>query len=243
MSAAEGGSDADRLDVDRGSGSGRVRAGCAVVTGGTRGIGAAVAERLRADGWTVVALGRSTGCDVRDPEQVQSAFDAVEAEHGPVLVLVNSAGVRDDGLTIRMSREQWRSVLDTNLDGAFYCTKRALESMLAARWGRIVNVSSVVALRANPGQANYAASKAGLVGLTKVVAREMARRGITCNAVTPGLIDTEMTTDVADEIVRHVPARRAGRPEEVAACVSFLVSEEAAYVNGTTLTVDGALSA
>src|SRR5436190_469794 len=150
--------------------------GCAVVTGGTRGIGAAVAERLRADGWTTAALGRSTGCDVRDPERVRRAFEAIEAEHGPVLVLVNNAGVRDDGLAIRMSHEQWRSVLETNLDGAFHCTKRALDPMLAARWGRIVNVSSVVALRANPGQANYAASKAGLVGFTKVVAREMARR-------------------------------------------------------------------
>src|SRR3954471_24469785 len=216
--------------------------GCAVVTGGTRGIGAAVAERLRADGWTTSTLGRDA-CDVRDPEQVKQAFDRVEAEHGPVLVLVNSAGVRDDGLAIRMSHEQWRSVLDTNLDGAFHCTKRALNSMLSARWGRIVNVSSVVALRANPGQANYAASKAGLVGLTKVIAREMARRGITCNAVTPGLIETDMTTDVPSEIAQHVPARRAGRPDEVAACVSFLASEEAAYVNGTTLTVDGALSA
>src|SRR5256714_10450822 len=152
--------------------------GCAVVAGGTGGIGAAVAERLRADGWATATLGRAT-CDVRDPEQVRAAFDAVEAEQGPVLVLVNNAGVRDDGLAIRMSHEQWRSVLDTNLDGAFHCTKRALESMLAARWGRIVNVSSVVALRANPGQANYAASKAGLLGFTKVVAREMARRAIT----------------------------------------------------------------
>ena len=217
--------------------------GCAVVTGGSRGIGLAVAERLRSDGWTVATLGRSNGCDVRDPEQVKRAFDAVEAEHGPVLVLVNNAGVRDDGLAIRMSHEQWRSVLDTNLDGAFHCTKRALDSMLSERWGRIVNVSSVVALRANAGQANYAASKAGLVGFTKVIAREMARRGITCNAVTPGLIETDMTTDIADDLTQHIPARRAGRPDEVAACVSFLASEEAAYVNGTTLTVDGALSA
>src|SRR3954466_6560987 len=181
--------------------------GCAVVTGGTRGIGAAVAERLRADGWTTATLGRSTGCDVRDPEQVSHAFEAIEAEHGPVLVLVNNAGVRDDGLAIRMSHDQWRSVLDTNLDGAFHCTKRALDPMLAARWGRIVNVSSVVALRANPGQANYAASKAGLVGLTKVIAREMARRGITCNAVTPGFIDTDMTADLGD-LSDQIPARR-----------------------------------
>jgi NAD(P)-dependent dehydrogenase (short-subunit alcohol dehydrogenase family) len=201
-----------------------------------------VADRLRADGWTTAVLGRAQ-CDVRDPEQVTAAFDRIEAEHGPALVLVNSAGVRDDGLAVRMSHAQWRSVLDTNLDGAFHCTKRALDSMLAARWGRVVNVSSVVALRANPGQANYAASKAGLVGFTKVVAREMARRGITCNAITPGVIETDMTAGIADALAEHVPARRAGRPEEVAACVAFLVSEEAGYVNGTTLTVDGALSA
>src|SRR3954452_9537756 len=218
------------------------QSGCAVVTGGTRGIGAATAERLRADGWTTATLGRDA-CDVRDPEQVASAFDAIESEHGPVLVLLNSAGVRDDGLAIRMSHEQWRNVLETNLDGAFHCTKRALDSMLSARSGRIVNLSSVVALRANAGQANYAASKAGLVGFTKVVAREMARRGITCNAITPGVIETDMTADVADALVEHVRARRAGRPEEVAACVSFLVSDEAAYVNGTTLTVDVAMTA
>jgi NAD(P)-dependent dehydrogenase (short-subunit alcohol dehydrogenase family) len=220
--------------------------GCAVVTGGGRGIGAAVAERLRADGWTTATIGRSSGdvrADVRDAGAVRAAFDEIEERHGPVLVLVNNAGIRSDGLTIRMSEDQWRDVLSTNLDGAFHCTKRALDSMLGARWGRIVNISSVVALHANPGQGNYAAAKAGLIGFTKVVAREMARRDITCNAVTPGIIETDMTTDVADRLVEAVPARRVGRPEEVAACVSFLCSDDAAYVNGTTLTVDGALSA
>lgn len=222
------------------------REGCAVVTGGTRGIGAAVAERLRADGWPVAVLARSGGdvqADVADPEAVSAAFDAVEAQHGPILVLVNNAGRRRDGLAIRMSDEDWREVLGTNLDGAFHCTRRALSGMLKARWGRIVNVSSVVALHANPGQANYAASKAGLLALTRTIAREMGKKGITCNAVTPGIVETDMTRDVVDDLVGMVPAGRAGTPQDVAAAVGFLCSEEAAYVNGATLAVDGALAA
>jgi 3-oxoacyl-[acyl-carrier protein] reductase len=132
----------------------------------------------------------------------------------------------------------------TNLGGAFNCTRQALPSMLAARWGRIVNVSSVVAERGNPGQANYAASKAGMLGLTRTVAREMARKGITCNAVTPGLIDTEMTAEgVSEQLLDSVPAGRAGQPQEVAATVAFLCSSDAAYVNGATIAVDGALGA
>jgi 3-oxoacyl-[acyl-carrier protein] reductase len=222
------------------------REGCAVVTGGTRGIGAAVVERLRADGWDAVALGRTSGdvqADVGDPGAVAAAFDEIEAQRGPVLVLVNNAGQRRDGLTIRMSAEDWRAVIETNLSGAFHCTRRALRSMLKARWGRIVNVSSVVAGHANPGQANYAASKAGLLALTGTVAREMAGRGITCNAVTPGVVETDMTADMLDDLVALVPAGRAGRPEDVAAAISFLCSEEASYVNGATLAVDGALAA
>jgi NAD(P)-dependent dehydrogenase (short-subunit alcohol dehydrogenase family) len=216
------------------------------VTGGTRGIGAAVAERLRADGWPVAVLARSGGdvqADVADPAAVSAAFDAVESEHGPVLVLVNNAGQRRDGLAIRMSDDDWRAVLATNLDGAFHCTRRALSGMLKARWGRIVNVSSVVALHANPGQANYAASKAGLLALTRTIAREMGKKGITCNAVTPGIVETDMTRDVVDDLVGMVPAGRAGTPQDVAAAVGFLCSEEAAYVNGATLAVDGALAA
>jgi NAD(P)-dependent dehydrogenase (short-subunit alcohol dehydrogenase family) len=218
----------------------------AVVTGGTRGIGAAIAERLRADGFTTVALGRTSGdvqADVGDPASVEAAFAQIRERFGPVLVLVNNAGVRADGLAIRMSAEQWETVIHTNLDGAFHCTRRALDDMLSARWGRIVNISSVVAERANPGQANYGAAKAGLLSLTRTVAREMARKGITCNAVTPGVIETDMTADVADKLVAGVPAGRVGRPEEVAHAVSFLCSEEAAYVNGATLAVDGALAA
>jgi NAD(P)-dependent dehydrogenase (short-subunit alcohol dehydrogenase family) len=218
----------------------------ALVTGGTRGIGAAIAQRLRDDGFTVATLARSGGdvqADVADAEQVQAAFEAVRERFGPVLVLVNNAGVRADGLAIRMAAEDWTSVVDTNLTGAFHCTRRALDDMLSARWGRVVNVSSVVAERANPGQANYVAAKAGLLGFTRTVAREMARKGVTCNAVTPGVIDTDMTTDVADGLVGAVPAGRVGRPEEVAAAVAFLCSDEAAYVNGATLAVDGALGA
>jgi 3-oxoacyl-[acyl-carrier protein] reductase len=226
--------------------TGMSREGCALVTGGTRGIGAAVVERLRADGWPVVALARTGGdvlADVSDPEAVAAAFDEVESRHGPVLVLVNNAGQRRDGLTIRMSPEDWRQVLAVNLDGAFHCTRRALRSMLNARWGRIVNVSSVVAAHANPGQANYAASKAGLLAFTRTIAREMGKKGITCNAVTPGIVETDMTRDVVDELVELVPAGRAGTPQDVAAAVGFLCSEEAAYVNGATLAVDGALAA
>jgi NAD(P)-dependent dehydrogenase (short-subunit alcohol dehydrogenase family) len=218
----------------------------ALVTGGTRGIGAAIAQRLRDDGLTVVTLARSDGdvqADVTDPASVQAAFDQVREQHGPVLVLVNNAGITADGLAIRMPDEDWAAVLDTNLTGAFTTTKRALEDMLKARWGRIVNISSVVAERANPGQANYVAAKAGLLGFTRVVAREMGKRNITVNAVTPGVIETDMTQDVAAELRAMIPAGRPGQPEDVAAAVSFLVSDDAAYVNGATLAVDGGLGA
>jgi NAD(P)-dependent dehydrogenase (short-subunit alcohol dehydrogenase family) len=220
--------------------------GCALVTGGSRGIGAAIADRLRDAGWNVATLSRN-GADVRadvsNPEEVQKAFEEVRERFGPVLVLVNNAGVREDSLAIRMSADEWQRVVDVNLSGAFHCTRRALDDMLKARWGRIVNVSSVVAERGNPGQANYAAAKAGLLGFTKTLAREMARKGITCNAVTPGVIETDMTVDVAGDLEKAVPAGRVGRPEEVAAAVAFLVSEDAAYVNGATLSVDGGLGA
>ncbi|WCB92054.1 3-oxoacyl-[acyl-carrier-protein] reductase FabG [Baekduia alba] len=219
----------------------------ALVTGGTRGIGASIADRLRADGYKVATLGRSGGdvqADVSDPASVQAAFDEVREKLGPVLILVNNAGVTADGLAIRMPDDDWTKVIDTNLTGAFNCTKRGLEDMLKARWGRIVNVSSVSAERANSGQANYAASKAGLLGFTRVVAKEMGKRNITANAVTPGFIATDMTADLPQkEIAAAIPAARVGQPEEVAAAVAFLVSDDAAYVNGATLAVDGGLGA
>lgn len=218
----------------------------ALVTGGTRGIGAAIAQRLRADGFTVATLARSgadVDADVADEAAVRAAFGQVRERFGPVLVLVNNAGVARDGLAIRMPSEDWRTVLDTNLTGAFTCTRLALDDMLSARWGRIVNVSSVVAERANPGQANYVAAKAGLLGLTRTVAREMGRKGITCNAVTPGVIETDMTAGLDGDLRAAVPAGRIGRPEEVAAAVGFLCSDEAEYVNGATLAVDGGLGA
>ena len=238
--------------------------GCALVTGGGRGIGAATATALAADGWSIGVNDRSDAAaaartvaeieaaggtalavqaDVADPAAADALFARLEAELGPVLVLVNNAGITADNLSPALSDDDWDRVVDTNLSGAFRLTRRALRPMLRARFGRIVNVASIVGLKANPGQANYAAAKAGLVGLTRTVAAEVARKGVTVNAVAPGLIDTEMTGALDGTLLSHVPARRAGTPEEVAACVRFLVSKEAGYVTGSTLTVDGGLSA
>ncbi|MCW3006985.1 MAG: beta-ketoacyl-ACP reductase [Solirubrobacterales bacterium] len=216
----------------------------AVVTGGSRGIGAAIVERLSAEGWNVTGLG-SKDCDVRDTGSVDAAFTRIEEQHGPISVLVNNAGVTRDGLALRMSDEDWDTVLATNLTGAFHCTRRVLSPMMRQRFGRIVNIASVIGTGiGNPGQANYAASKAGLVGYTKTIAREMARKGITVNAVAPGFVATDMTKDIdTDGLLAAIPAGRVGTPQEVAHAVAFLASEEAAYVNGITLTVDGALSA
>lgn len=245
------------------AGNGRPE-GCAIVTGASRGIGAAIAVTLAAEGWpigvnyradadaaaSVVAAieadgGRAAAVqgDIADPKEVDALFAAVEQRFGPVLVLVNNAGTRADGLSPQLGDEEWASVLDTNLSGAFRTTRRALGPMLRARFGRVVNIASVVGTRANPGQANYAASKAGLIGFTKTVAAEVARRGVTVNAVSPGFVETDMTAGVGRELLAAVPARRAGTPEEVAACVRFLASDGAAYVTGSTLTVDGGLTA
>jgi 3-oxoacyl-[acyl-carrier protein] reductase len=245
------------------TGNGRPE-GCAIVTGASRGIGAATARALAADGWTVGVNFRSDGesagalvqeieaaggaalalaGNIREEADLESVFAAMEGEHGPVLVLVNNAGVRDDGLAPQLDDEAWARVVDTNLSAAFRATRRALRPMLRARFGRIVNMASVVGPRANAGQANYAAAKAGLIGMTKTVAVEVARRGITVNAVAPGLVETRLTEDVNGDALGEIPARRAGTPEEVAACVRFLVSSDASYVTGTTLTVDGGLSA
>jgi 3-oxoacyl-[acyl-carrier protein] reductase len=182
--------------------------------------------------------------DVSDAEAAEALFKRVEEELGPVLVLVNNAGVRADGLSPQIDDHDWARVIDTNLNAAFRLTRRALRPMIRNRFGRVVNIASIVGIeKANPGQANYAASKAGLVAMTKTVATEVARRNVTVNAVAPGLIDTDMTEGLGDGLLDLVPARRAGTPDEVAACVRFLTSTDAAYVTGVCLTVDGGLTA
>ena len=168
----------------------------------------------------------------------------MESEWGRVAVLVNNAGITADGLTPRMTDDRWTSVIDTNLAGSFRMTRRALGPMMRARWGRVICVGSIVGRRANVGQANYAAAKAGLEAMARTVAAEVGRRGITVNTVAPGLIDTELTGNgVAGSIADAIPAKRAGTPDEVAACIRFLASDGASYVNGSTLTVDGGLTA
>ncbi len=241
------------------------REGSALVTGASRGIGAAIARALARDGWpvginyradsegaeaVVSEIERDGGralalqADVADPGAAEQLFTALESGfEAPVLVLVNNAGISRDDLTPSLGDEEWAAVIDTDLSGPFRLTRRALKPMLRARSGRIVNIASVVGLRANAGQANYAAAKAGLIALTKTAAIEVARRGITVNAVAPGWIDTDMTAGVSSELLSAVPARRAGTPEEVAACVRFLVSDEASYVTGAVLSVDGGLAA
>jgi len=235
------------------------------VTGASRGIGAAIATTLAVDeGWTVgvnfrsdedgaqqvvesieAAGGRAklVAGDVAQPGSDEEILAALEEDLGPVLVLVNNAGTRADGLTVQLDDDAWDQVLATNLSGAFRLTRRAIRGMVRARYGRVVNVASVVGLKANAGQSNYAASKGGLIAFTRTVAVEVARRGVTVNAVAPGLVETDLTEGLGPELLEAVPARRAGTPDDVAACVRFLASDHASYVTGTTLTVDGGLSA
>lgn len=241
--------------------------GVALVTGGSRGIGRAIAERLAADGLAVavnyahradaaedvvrgiVDRGGSAcavRADVSDAEQVVAMFATVEQELGSVTVLVNNAGITDDGLMLRMGEEQWDRVLATNLTSAYLCTKAALRPMLRAKSGRIVTISSVSGLAGNPGQANYAASKAGVIGFSKSVAKEVGSRGITVNVVAPGFIATDMTDALGDEVtdraVEQISLGRLGRPEEVASVVGYLASDDASYITGQTIVVDGGLA-
>ena len=200
----------------------------------------AVVEEITSAGGRAKALQG----DVSDPDTADALFRALEEEFGPVLVLVNNAGITADGLAPMIDDDDWDKVIDTNLSAAFRLTRRALRPMIRNRYGRVVNIASIVgAVRGNAGQANYAASKAGLVAMTRTVAAEVARRGVTVNAVAPGLIETDMSEGIAENLLEHVPARRAGTPEEVAECVRFLASDGAAYVTGVCLTVDGGLTA
>ncbi len=237
----------------------------ALVTGASRGIGKAIALALAAKGMTVVgtatsekgadsitaylkeagATGRGMVLDVTDAESIVAVVSAAGKELGTPLVLVNNAGITRDNLMMRMKDDEWNSIIDTNLSSAYRMTKACLRGMMKARWGRIINISSVVGATGNPGQTNYAAAKAGLVGLTKSLAREVGSRGVTVNAVAPGFIDTDMTRALEEqqreELVRQIPVGTLGQPEHIAAAVAFLATDEAEYITGETLHVNGGM--
>ncbi|GLX22568.1 beta-ketoacyl-ACP reductase [Streptomyces lavendulae] len=223
-----------------------------LITGGNRGIGLAIARHLAEAGERVAITYRSgeppegllaVRCDITDADQVDAAFKEVEAQHGPVEVLIANAGITKDQLLMRMTEDDFTSVVDTNLTGAFRVTKRASRGMLRAKKGRVVFISSAVALRGESGQANYAASKAGLVGFARSMARELGSRGITFNVVAPGLTETSMSEALSEEQLENlkgqIPLGRLARPEEIAATVAFLASEQAAYITGAVVPVDG----
>ena len=239
----------------------------ALVTGGSRGIGRAVCLALAAQGVDVAinysgnaaaAQETAQACEalgvkalplqgnVADPDSAAQLVEAALKEFGSLEILVNNAGITRDGLLLRMKEEDWTAVLDTNLKGAFHCIKAVARPMMKQRMGRIVNISSVVGLRGNPGQVNYAASKAGLIGMSKSVAKELASRGITVNCVAPGFIDTDMTAVLPqaarEELLSQIPLGRLGAPEEVAAAVAFLAGPQAAYITGQVLCVDGGMA-
>ncbi|MCX4471219.1 beta-ketoacyl-ACP reductase [Micromonospora sp. NBC_01655] len=225
-----------------------------LVTGGNRGIGLAIAQAFAKQGDRVAVTHRSGNapeglfgvtCDVTDSASVDAAFGTIEAELGPVEVLVANAGITDDTLIMRMSEEQFTRVLDTNLTGAFRCAKRASTKMLRARWGRMIFISSVVGLYGGPGQVNYAASKAGMVGVARSITRELGGRNITANVVAPGFIDTDMTAALPEdrraEYLKSIPAGRFATPDEVAGVVAWLASDAAGYISGAVIPVDGGL--
>ncbi|MGB5533145.1 MAG: 3-oxoacyl-[acyl-carrier-protein] reductase [Acidimicrobiia bacterium] len=239
----------------------------ALVTGGSRGIGRAIAMRLARDGHSVAvnyaanvsaadevvaAISGAGGAaiavqaDVGDTEAVTAMFGEIEERLGRVAILVNNAGITRDDLLMRMGPDAWDEVIKTNLRSVYLCTRAAMRGMLRMKWGRIISVSSVSGISGNPGQANYAASKAAIIGFSKSVAREIGSRNITVNVVAPGFIETDMTEelgpDVAEEVARRVALGRLGKPEEIAAAVGYLASGEAAYVTGQTLVVDGGLA-
>jgi 3-oxoacyl-[acyl-carrier protein] reductase len=229
----------------------------AFVTGASRGIGLACAKALAGAGAKVILAARDTAkleaacteipgatwivIDLASPESIKAAF----AKAGKVDILVNNAAVTKDGLALRMKKDDWDSVIATNLTGAFLAIQQVLQPMMKERWGRIINISSIVGETGNPGQANYVASKAGLIGITKSLAQEMASRNITVNAVAPGFIATDMTAVLPEELknnmLAHIPLRRFGQPEDVAAAVRFLASEEAGYITGAVLNVNGGM--
>lgn len=234
----------------------------ALVTGSTRGIGRAIAGRLAECGATLAIVGRDQAkadavaaeigggakgfaCDISDSAQVQALVEAVEKALGGCDILVNNAGITKDNLMLRMKDEDWNAVLETNLRSAFVAIRTAQRGMMKKRWGRIINIASVVGLIGNAGQANYAASKAGLIGLSKSVAKELASRNVLCNVVAPGFIKTDMTDAMAPEAVAklsaQIPLDRFGSPEDIAGAVAFLASDHAAYITGQVLTVDGGM--
>jgi len=237
----------------------------AVVTGASQGIGRACALKLAKCGASVIGVARNQGkledlareisgtgvradtavADLSDEERIRTLFKSLLAEFGKIDILVNNAGITRDQLLMRMKRADWDAVLSTNLTSAYLCSQQAISSMLRQRWGRIINITSVFGQMGQAGQANYAASKAGLIGLTMAIAREVGSRNITCNAVAPGFIETAMTAELSAELkesaLKMVPLGRVGTPEEVANCVAFLASEDAAYITGHVLNVNGGM--